>query len=370
MNILEHSSAYKVLLKALMVICGGLALILSGPAAALQGKIYAPAEDTGNVAVFDAQTNQWMTNISVGNLSSTPHNPLVSPDGQSVWVTLKGSNEVVKIDVATDTVVGTYSTGGTSPIHMNFSPDGSALYIVNQASDAVTMMDTSTGSILDSYSFSASSTLHDIKVSPDGSQLWITDQATSSVNVINSNFSGLLTSIGVGSDPMQLIFSVDGSQVFTSNRLDGTVSVLDVLSMTNVDTYSLDPFAGNMGLVTEPDGAGLWLTGTSSSSLFNTSLLDGTTTTIPGLTAAHGLAISSDGNFVYTSVNQGGSTRNAIAVIDTTTETLVATIASPGASNLHGVAFVATVPVPAAIWLFGSGLIGLFGYSRRYKNNA
>lgn len=35
-----------------------------------------------------------------------------------------------------------------------------------------------------------------------------------------------------------------------------------------------------------------------------------------------------------------------------------------------GTTDLTNVPVPAAIWFFGSGLIGLFGYARRYKNNA
>ena len=33
--------------------------------------------------------------------------------------------------------------------------------------------------------------------------------------------------------------------------------------------------------------------------------------------------------------------------------------------SLTGTAEVSTVPVPAAIWLFGSGLLGLFGWARR-----
>lgn len=36
-------------------------------------------------------------------------------------------------------------------------------------------------------------------------------------------------------------------------------------------------------------------------------------------------------------------------------------------SNISGSAFVSTVPVPAAVWLFGSGLLGLVGVARRKK---
>jgi hypothetical protein len=48
---------------------------------------------------------------------------------------------------------------------------------------------------------------------------------------------------------------------------------------------------------------------------------------------------------------------------------------TPGASNVSGISqfpstgnctsAVSAVPVPAAIWLFGSGLLGLVGYARK-----
>ena len=38
-----------------------------------------------------------------------------------------------------------------------------------------------------------------------------------------------------------------------------------------------------------------------------------------------------------------------------------------GSGNSMTVTAINTVPVPAAIWLFGSGLLGLIGISRRKK---
>jgi hypothetical protein len=40
-------------------------------------------------------------------------------------------------------------------------------------------------------------------------------------------------------------------------------------------------------------------------------------------------------------------------------------LANPGIGDVFGVVEVAPVPVPAAIWLLASGMIGLFGISRR-----
>lgn len=37
----------------------------------------------------------------------------------------------------------------------------------------------------------------------------------------------------------------------------------------------------------------------------------------------------------------------------------------PGIGNISGVVEMNTIPIPAAVWLFGSGLLGLFGVARR-----
>lgn len=355
--------------KVLATILYGLTLTLSGPVIAdLQGKIYAAAEDSGNIAVFNAHTNQWMKNISVG-VGTEPHNPLVSPDGKSVWVTLKGTGYIAKIDVATDTVVGTYSSGGTGPIHIDFSPDGSSLYIVNQSNDTLVKMDASNGNILATRASSAAP--HDIEVSPDGSQVWVTDQTANLVNVYSNDLTTLIASIGVGADPIQLAFSIDGTLAYTSNRADSSISVLDTAGLTNIDVFNVGIGMGPMGIAMDPDGTGMWLAGTSSNTLAYTSLVDGdnySSTFIGNLWAIHGLAISDDGSSIFASVkqDQGSDFRDALAIFDISTETLTL-VAAPGAENLHGVAYVSTIPVPAAVWLFGSGLIGLIGIARSKK---
>lgn len=48
-------------------------------------------------------------------------------------------------------------------------------------------------------------------------------------------------------------------------------------------------------------------------------------------------------------------------------ETDQVTIVNAGATNYMGDWKVATVPVPAAVWLFGSGLLGLIGMARRKR---
>ena len=333
-------------------------------------RLYVAAEDTDNVVVIDASTNSVITNISMGG-GSTPHNLIASQDGSSVWVTLKDTQQVARIDTATNTVVDTFSTGGFAPVHLDVSADSSSLYIINKLSDEIIKMNAYTGTITATYSFGSSYNLHDVNISPDGSQVWVTDEETNAVIVLNSSLDTVLGTIGVGDRPIQVAFSVDGTQAYTTNYNDNTVSVIDVASLTTLTSFDMGGGGmGPMGLVADPDGTTLWMSGLAGDTVHGHSLVAGddySYTATNGLIKAHGLDISDDGDFLYTSIFFDGTStkRDAIAVIDAATGLVAAKFYTPGADDLHGVLYVTTVPLPAAVWLFGSVLVALLGFARR-----
>lgn len=338
-------------------------------------RVYVAAEGTDNVVVIDASTNSVITNINTGT-GSTPHNLVASQDGSSVWVTLKDSQQIARIDTATNTVVNTFSTGGYAPVHLDVSADGSSLYIVNKLSDEVIRMNAYNGTITATYSFSPSPTLsldpHDINISPDGTQVWITDEVTNSVTVLNADLDTVLGTMPVGNRPIQVEFSIDGTRAYTTNYNDNSVSVIDVASMTTLTSFDMGGSGsmGPMGLVADPDGTTLWMSGTAGNTVHGHSLVEGDNfsyTAIDGLIAAHGLDISDNGDFLYTSIFYDGTStsRDAIAVIDAATGLVIEKFYTPGADDLHGLVYVSTVPLPAAVWLFGSGMAALFGFARR-----
>lgn len=61
----------------------------------------------------------------------------------------------------------------------------------------------------------------------------------------------------------------------------------------------------------------------------------------------------------------GGSGSSAVSVTDPYSLTIIATIHHPGAAISSFDAEIRVIPVPAAVWLFGSGLLGLVGIARR-----
>ena len=71
-----------------------------------------------------------------------PREILISPNGQSLYVTNSKSGTVSKVDAANGKVRITVATGDT-PLSMAISSDGLALYIVNYQSSTVSKLRTS-----------------------------------------------------------------------------------------------------------------------------------------------------------------------------------------------------------------------------------
>lgn len=377
-------------ISSVSIACLGLIMLVQEPAFAnTTGKVFVAGDGSGNVVVIDAHSNAVITNISTG-VGTKPHNLVHSADNQYVYVTLKGTDQVAKINAVTNTVVDTFSSYGVAPVHLEVSPDGGSLYVVNQKDDEVVKINAATGALEATYSLAnagdnTSLNLikpHDINIGPDG-KLWVTDELQNTISLIDTSLTGVFTTIGVGDRPIQVAFSVDGSQAFVTNYNDNTVSVLNVGDGINAGTYGLGTTSfdmssssglmGPMGVVVDPDGSRLWLSGTAGDTVHAHDLLaspiGSTHTETTGLLGAHGLDISDDGNFLYTSVRYDtySTGRDAVAVIDASNGSVLTTLSTPGATDLHGVLYVSAIPVPAAVWLFGSGLLGLVGVAHREK---
>ena len=74
---------------------------------------------------------EWIEDVGL-----RPRSLVLSPDGEFLYATLNGSGQVVKIDLSTNEVVSSVSTGD-APRSMAISDDGDALYIVNYNSDTI-----------------------------------------------------------------------------------------------------------------------------------------------------------------------------------------------------------------------------------------
>ena len=208
-----------------------------------------------------------------------------------------------------------------------------------------------------------------------------TQTASAGRNQLLTNLLGAGSSVLI-SDQTNGNFSPSGSLNTFFNGLAGTVSTLSTseldgstlagldLLFLELGAFAANPYSaseilainnfvasgGNLGIVAEPVGTGLGSVNTLLSDLGTSFSLDthtnttgqgtGPTTVLPTSLTVGVLSYSL---LTFNPINGG--------------------IAAVQQNSLTGVAFesVAVIPVPAAIWLFGTGLVGFAAISRRRK---
>jgi YVTN family beta-propeller protein len=131
---------FRLLAVAAVVFCG-----LAGAQARAQNA-YIPNEADGTVLVIDTATNTVIGSpITVG---TSPVGVAVTPGGSKVYVANFGDSTVSVIDTATNTV--TTIAVGTNPVGVAVTPDGSKVYVTNQRSTNVSVIDTATNTVIGS----------------------------------------------------------------------------------------------------------------------------------------------------------------------------------------------------------------------------
>ncbi len=110
------------------------------------------------VSVIDTITNAVAATIDFPD-GTGPWGVAVHPNGETVYVTANGDNELLVISVATNTVIDTIGVGDI-PNGIAVSPDGTRAYITNFLTGSVAVADTATNAV---------TTTIDV----DGSPLWV-----------------------------------------------------------------------------------------------------------------------------------------------------------------------------------------------------
>lgn len=218
------------------------------------------------MSVVDTTTNRVVGTVPVG-----AYTVLAAPDGATVYVlsSLDQVGDVVSVvDVATNSVTRSFSTGSGYAGHASLSPDGRNLYVAYQAGivqainignnsqsettiaavghytanasafspdstrayvaadGSLLVIDTVSRSILRDVAIGEN--LRAVAVSPDGNYVYVADSNTGEVHVYNARTGMVSASILVGSQPNSLVVSPDGSRVYVANTSSDTVSVISI----------------------------------------------------------------------------------------------------------------------------------------------
>lgn len=286
--------------------------------------------------------------IATLDVGDSPFGITTSPDGQTVWVANSGglfvnSNKVTVLNAST-LAIESVITVGNFPEDIAFTSDGSQAFVTNSSDSTVSVIDTATRTVTQTinlatipltFPFGIVVGKHDRKVFVtsasaefDGSDeniavLDITNPAnvTLSDTIQAPGFGGRPAISPTGNflvvpvaptesgPPRLLIFNQSSGVLLHEIQLDGSTAFPQDVAISPSGRFayvSLLDFSGGTG--------GVWVVNLKTRS---------TVTVInTGDPLVHGIGITPDGEFVFAT----NFTANTVSVIDTDTNTIVATI--------------------------------------------
>ena len=183
-----------------------------------------------------------------------------------------------------------------------------------------------------------------VAVAPDGKFVYVANFGSNNVSVIAAAGNTVTATVAVGSFPIGVAVTPDGKFVYVANNGSNNVSVIATATNTVVATVSFllsDQFPVEIAIA--PDGQHAYVTSNLAAADHGAVAVIATASntvvaTVPVgsfESAAQGIAITPDGKHAYvageTTLNMGSPAgRQAVFVIDTASNTVVATVLGGG----------------------------------------
>lgn len=246
-----------------------------------------------NVSILDLDSDTVRSYVEVGD---RPKELRITPDGQYAIVCAMDADQVVIIDLATDQPVATLPIV-SRPGRVRISPDGTRAYVLNIAGvDRVSFieLDGANSSILAQVSAGQTGAANGptytevsgIELSPDGSILAVCDSFNDLLRLYDTAAFTQVAAVPTGDFPLRVAFSPDGTRAYVANHFGDSVTVVDV---DGGDSQSIGTVSGVMQFPISVE-------------------------------------VSADGAHVYVGTRNAGSGLDAVRVIDTASNTIVANI--------------------------------------------
>jgi DNA-binding beta-propeller fold protein YncE len=254
--------------------------------------LYATDDTTNKIVPFDPTTGKPGAAIPV----TDPYNMYFTPDGKAAISVAEARKRLVFYDPHTWAEQGELQTPECAGIdHADFMPDGRTAVFTCEFAGRVAVVDIEHRTLLRMIDMPHRNTTmgpQDIKLAPDGSAFYIADSDQNAVWVLDGAATKVVRMIPTGGGAHGLYLSRDATQLYVTNRHEGSISVLDAYTGAPITKWQI-PGGGSpdMGNVTA-DGTQLWLSGRYDNVVYVLSTADGhLITKIPVGDGPHGLCV-------------------------------------------------------------------------------
>ncbi len=208
-----------------------------------------------------------------------PYNMYFTPDGRNAIVVAEALQRLDFRDPHTMALVNSLPVPCHGVDHMDFSADGTYLIASCEFSGKLLKVDVATQSVVGTLSLGTGAEPQDVKLSPDGRIVYVADLTANGVWEVDGDSFRTLGFLLTGKGAHGLYVSRDAQDLYVSNRGSGTVSVVSFATRQVVATWALPPETGDhpgrasdvaspdMGGVSA-DGTVLWLAGRYDSDVY------------------------------------------------------------------------------------------------------
>jgi len=199
-------------------------------------------------------------------------------------------------------------------------------YITNQESNSISVIDTTTNKVTTTISVGSSPV--GVAISPNGTKVYVANAKSNDVSIIDTATNTVIARVPSGSSPKGIAVSPDGKNVYVANLASNTISVID--AATNAVVNTVKTGKSPTGVAVNPDGKKVYVTnyGDKTVSIIDTA----TKAVISTVSVEKGpkeIAVTPDGKKVYVANSDSVS----ISIIDTATNTVTATVKVDGAPS-------------------------------------
>jgi YVTN family beta-propeller protein len=222
-----------------------------------------------------------------------PYNMYFTADGRFAIVVAEARRELDFRDahtMALERALLVRSCAGVD--HMDYTADGHYALVSCEFAGRVVVVDLDAQRVIRTIDLAPGAMPQDVKLSPDGGVFYVADQANNGVWVIDARTMTVLELVSTGAGAHGLYPSRDASELYVSNRSEGSISVLSFATRRPVAKWRL-PGGGSpdMGGVSA-DGRVLWLSGRYDGEVYAISTATGRLLhRIPVGAGPHGLCV-------------------------------------------------------------------------------
>ncbi len=198
------------------------------------------------VLIIDLSAGRVVERVPVGTY---PHGLRLSPDGRTLAVANRDSDDVSLIDVERRVQIARIAVG-KKPVQVAFTPDGQRLFVSLSSENAVAAVDLNKRTLIDTYPVGPGPI--QLSVTPNGKQLVVANQGSEqapghSLSILDTATGRLIASPEVGKGAHGVSIAGDGARAYVSNAFDDSMSVVDLVTHTELSTYPTE--AGPNGIV-------------------------------------------------------------------------------------------------------------------------